>query len=53
MEALYIMIPLTLLLSGGLLTGVIWSIRQGQLDDLDTPALRMLIDDEQKGNTRE
>lgn len=27
-------------------TALIWMVRSGQVDDLDTPALRMLNDDE-------
>ena len=45
METFYLMIPLTLLLSGAAVFCVIWAIRKGQFDDLDTPALRMLIED--------
>lgn len=44
MEALYIMIPLTLLLSGTALAGCIWAIKRGQFDDVETPPLRMLDD---------
>jgi cbb3-type cytochrome oxidase maturation protein len=34
-----------LLLFLALLAGLVWSIRSGQWDDLDTPAQRMLGDD--------
>lgn len=44
MEALYIMIPLTLLLSGSALVACIWAIKKGQFDDVDTPPLRILND---------
>jgi cbb3-type cytochrome oxidase maturation protein len=27
------------------IAGVIWAVRQGQYDDLETPALRVLADD--------
>lgn len=46
MEALYIMIPFTLLLSGGALIVCLWAIRQGQFDDIETPPLRILIENE-------
>lgn len=46
MEALYIMIPLTLLLSGSALVACLWAIRQGQFDDVDTPPLRILNENE-------
>ena len=44
MEALYLMIPLTLILSGTALAACIWAIRKGQFDDIDTPPLRILHD---------
>lgn len=44
MEALYIMIPLTLLLSGTALVACLWAISKGQFDDVDTPPLRILND---------
>ena len=46
MEILYLMIPITLLLSGSALVACVWSIKKGQFDDIDTPALRMLTDPE-------
>ncbi len=44
MEALYIMIPFSLLLSGTALVACIWAIQKGQFDDVDTPPLRILND---------
>ena len=46
MTALYIMIPLALLLAFIGLGAFIWSVRRGQMDDLDTPAYRVLFDDD-------
>lgn len=46
MEALYIMIPITLILSGTALAACIWAIQKGQFDDVDTPPLRILHDSE-------
>ena len=46
------MLPLILftglgaILFGLCLIALIWSVRSGQLDDLETPALRMLTDDD-------
>lgn len=45
MSVIYLMIPLALLLAAAALVGFIWSIKRGQLDDLDTPPNRMLFDD--------
>lgn len=45
MSVIYIMIPLAIVLAGAALWGFIWSVKKGQLDDLDTPPKRMLFDD--------
>jgi cbb3-type cytochrome oxidase maturation protein len=45
MEVVYLVLPLALLLAGIALGAFLWSVRRGQLDDLDTPPLRMLHDD--------
>jgi cbb3-type cytochrome oxidase maturation protein len=45
MIVLFIVLPLALVLAGGAILAFIWSIRQGQLDDLSTPAVRLLGDD--------
>lgn len=49
MEALYIMIPITLVLSGTALAACVWAIQKGQFDDTETPALRILNDHEEDG----
>lgn len=46
MSVLFIVVPLATLLVGGAVAAYIWSARTGQMDDLDTPAVRMLHDDE-------
>jgi cbb3-type cytochrome oxidase maturation protein len=45
MITLYVVLPLALLVAGGAIAAFAWSIRTGQLDDLDTPPRRILIDD--------
>ena len=45
MSVLYIALPIALLLGAGGLIACIYCIRGGQYDDLDTPAVRILIDD--------
>lgn len=42
MEILYIMIGLSLLMAIGFLVAFVWSIKSGQQDDLETPAMRIL-----------
>ncbi len=46
MSVLYIMIPAALVLGVTALVAFIFSLRGGQYDDLDTPPVRMLFDDE-------
>ncbi len=48
MSVLYIMLPLAILMAGLALVAFIRSVRSGQMDDLDTPPVRMLFDDEPK-----
>ena len=45
MAVIYLVLPLALGLSGVALWVCVRAIRAGQFDDLDTPAVRMLVDD--------
>lgn len=45
MNVLFFIIPLALLLGLVFVLGFIYSIKKGQFDDLDSPAIRMLTDD--------
>lgn len=46
MITLYIVLPLALLIGGGAVGAFVWTVRSGQLDDVDTPPRRILFDDE-------
>jgi cbb3-type cytochrome oxidase maturation protein len=46
MSVLFIVVPLALFVVLLAVAAYVWSARGGQFDDLDTPALRMLHDDE-------
>lgn len=46
MIIIYYLLPLALILGGGFLFGFVISARSGQYDDLETPAHRILLDDE-------
>ncbi|MFA7521750.1 MAG: cbb3-type cytochrome oxidase assembly protein CcoS [Halothiobacillaceae bacterium] len=46
MEVLYLFIPLSMLLVGGLVWLAFWAIRNNQFDDLEGPAHRILMDDD-------
>ncbi len=45
MTVLYFLVPLMIGVATGFLIAFIWSARAGQLDDLETPPLRILADD--------
>ncbi len=47
MTMLHIILPLALLIAGGAVAAFVWTVRSGQLDDVDTPPRRILIDDDQ------
>ena len=49
MSALYIVLPLALLIAFLAVLAFVWSVRSGQLDDVDTPPRRILFDDEGRG----
>ena len=46
MTVLYVLVPMALLLAAGAVVAFLWAARDGQLDDLETPPLRMLHDDD-------
>jgi cbb3-type cytochrome oxidase maturation protein len=45
MSVLYVALPAALLLGGAAMLACVACIRRGQFDDLETPAVRMLIDE--------
>lgn len=45
MNVLYILVPLALLLAAAAVAGFVWAVRHGQFDDVQTPAMRVLLDD--------
>lgn len=46
MESLYYLIPLGLLLLAGAIWAFAWSVRSGQFEDMEGPAHRILMDDD-------
>jgi len=46
MTILYVLLPLALLCGAGAVLAFVWAVENGQLDDLETPPLRILADDE-------
>ncbi|MEP6763589.1 MAG: cbb3-type cytochrome oxidase assembly protein CcoS [Gemmatimonadaceae bacterium] len=45
MSVIFIVLPLAILIVGAAVVAFVWSARSGQMDDLETPAVRMLNDD--------
>ncbi len=52
MSALYLVLPLALLIASLAVLAFAWTVRSGQLDDVDTPPRRILFDDERLPPTR-
>jgi cbb3-type cytochrome oxidase maturation protein len=46
MSVIFIVLPLAVVLAAAAIGGFMWAIRGGQFDDLDTPAIRAVVDDE-------
>ena len=46
MIVLFLVLPLALIFAGGAVGAFIWAARKGQFDDLVTPAVRILHDDD-------
>ena len=46
MNILYVLIPLGLVLLALSLWAFFWAVRQRQFDDLDSPAMQILLDDD-------
>lgn len=44
MSVLYIVLPIALVIAGGAIAAFVWMVNGGQLDDLDSPAHRILHD---------
>ncbi|KFN41733.1 hypothetical protein N790_12260 [Arenimonas malthae CC-JY-1] len=52
MNILLALIPISLLLLGAAIWAFLWAVRGGQFDDLDTPALDMLRDEDRPAPPR-
>ena len=50
MSVIYLVIPIALVLAAAGLGAFLWAVRKGQFDDLDTPAVRMLFDDDDESD---
>lgn len=46
MSVVFVALPVTILIAAAFVVAFVVSVRRGQFDDLDTPAYRMLFDDD-------
>ena len=46
MSILYVLIPLALLVLGAAVWAFFWAVGSGQFDDMDTPAISVVMDDD-------
>lgn len=51
MNILTLMIPMALILGIGFVAAFLWATSKGQFDDLETPAHRILKDDNERKNS--
>jgi cbb3-type cytochrome oxidase maturation protein len=51
MSVVYVLLPLALLGAAAAVAAFAWAARSGQFDDLDTPPVRMLLDDDEAPTT--
>jgi len=47
MESVYLLVPISVLLVFGIAAAFWWSVKSGQFDDLEGPAFKVLMDDEE------
>lgn len=47
MSVIYIVLPLAIIIAAAAVLAFIWAVRRGEFDDLDTPPVRMLFDDDE------
>ncbi|MEM6362998.1 MAG: cbb3-type cytochrome oxidase assembly protein CcoS [Planctomycetota bacterium] len=52
MSVLFIALPVAIALGGLAMWACVRAIRSGQYDDLQSPSVRMLIDDESDGDAK-
>jgi cbb3-type cytochrome oxidase maturation protein len=45
MALMFVLLPVALVFAAGALALFLWAVRTGQFDDLDTPPVRILVED--------
>ena len=46
MSVIYILLPLALVIVAVAVGAFVWAARRGQFDDMDTPAMRIVLEDD-------
>lgn len=46
MTLIFIILPITVFIAAGFVAAFVWATRRGQFDDLTTPGMRVLFDDD-------
>ncbi|WP_415033787.1 cbb3-type cytochrome oxidase assembly protein CcoS [Azonexus sp.] len=52
MESVYLLIPVSVVLVFGIAAAFWWSVKSGQFDDLEGPAFKVLMDDDDAAQGR-
>ncbi len=52
MNVIYLVLPIAIVLAIGFVAAFIWATRTGQYDDMDSPAVRMLNDEDDAGTKK-
>lgn len=52
MNALYLTIPMAMLIALGALVVFFWSLKSGQYEDIEGPKYRMLFDDDESSENK-
>ncbi len=53
MDSLYFLIPVTVIILAIAIWGFIWAVNADQFDDMDSPATRILFDDDEQATIDE
>ena len=48
MEIIFLLLPISVLLGLVALAGYVWGVKSGQFDDVETPAMRAIFDDQEE-----
>lgn len=52
MDILYLLIPISLVLVAFIALVLLWAVRSGQFEDMEGPAHRILMDDDQPASDK-